>query len=255
MKLYRALTYSFNQPSSYQNLINGNYNETLNLLRTQAFCPSQRYLKSNASYLSECNTFNYNRKMVKYFYASLLDAIKWSIFGDTIIIMELDLPQDDVKDYLGLGFYTTNKVEICLPYDYFHELTKARDSENFNNVLYFWENKKASWSDCEEFQKSLKKEPMIFDLVTNGANPLYPYLCYKSGVPIQVFQTKYTQKMIDFATDKCFERPNVYIDKIMKSDILDIQFLNDYALPYLQEENAEIKRILAKDNHKFRSLK
>ena len=250
MKLYRALDYN-NKVWFYDELKNGKYNETINLLGEKVFSPSYEYIRENKRYNGHSHTFLIEEEIVKFFYPSLIDALSWAYYSNgQIIIMEIDLPYDNIKNYFGLGFYDVNKFEVCLPYHYFHELTGDNDL-NFEKALSLMEKRELTKEEITFFLSNLDKKEKINNLATFGANALYPYLCYKSKINFSILKTKHNIFFKELIKEIRDSRKKEYINNVDKVKVINQEFLINEAPSIIEEENAEVKKVLARKNYKF----
>ena len=261
MKLYRALDYSKNELGEFwrrQNFREGKYNEIWNLIEARSFSPSSQYLIYPQAYKSACHSFLIEKELVKFFYPSLLDALKYSFnFYPRVIILEIDLPLDKIKNYLGLGFYTNeNRMEICLPYRNLYQLTRLVESPNLEKTLTFLENNLNFFAeDINLWSQSLDNEPTISNLLINGSSQFYPYLCYKSGVSFDILNAKAkNKKMLKMMVNSINEnRPKDYFINVASTFIPNKDFFIQEGIPYLEKENDIIKKILIKNNEFFKT--
>ena len=262
MKLYRALYY--NQDISLESNLfrKGVYNEALNLLYSNAFSPSEIYLPKSQKRFCDSNTFSYNvydpntfsyyDMMLKFFYPSLIDACDWIKDGD-FLILEIDLPIENIQKYFGVGYYCQNKLEVCLPYKDLYTLASQNDKSKdkaFNKLLSLYEH---SYIDGHKSQiKKLGKKLLIPNLTTENSNLIYPYLCFPSKVD---FSFLYLTQNDDFTKYSCsieYQRPDFFANNLLCYGCPNYPYLMHEGLAFIEEENEVAKRILSQTGKSFR---
>lgn len=250
MKLYRALNYQTNNYIGYFARLDGKFNEASNVLNANAFSPSFGYLKNSINNSSNYHSFLLEKKLYKFFYASLLDALLWAKdYNQEIFIIEINLPLESLEKCFGVGYYTNYcRLELCLPYKYLYELTKKNNNPNFLKCLNILEN--GQKINIENF--NLDSSSLIPNLATFNANQLYPYLCFESNEPIKVLNFPKERKIFKVIKQKELERPLEYLKGIAKKGYPNIPYIKEEGLNYIKEENAEIKRVLQKDGYIFK---
>ncbi len=246
MKIYRAINYSENRDYSFYLFYRGVYNEALNLLNASSFSPSLSYLKHFTTYDSSYFTFILKREVYKFFYASIIDACKW-VENDDFIILEIDLPLEEIKNYFGVGFYDDNRLEICLPYHKLYTLSNSK-TNNIIEALDLFENK-----TYREYKDKLNQFKKIPNLTLEGANAIYPYLCFSLGISYKILKLDNNKEFMKWLEDDEFVRPNDLSRQLIKDLDLNQEFVEKEYLSFVEEENEIIKRQLKKMGHDFQT--
>lgn len=277
MKVYRCLPYIDSSTIINQDLqmLGINY-EASNLYL--GFCsPSAEFLRYEKNPRNKLNSFAGNG-LAKYFYLSLYDAINWghnrlvSLKGHgihaNIVIWEVDLPDEIVKKYLGVGIYQeTTKIESKIPYHTLMNYLALNINNDQINLVADYFKKHYSWKDASQ-----EKEKLNFDLgfekvsnpdiILSKKDEVYKSLCFpifmSYGLLMDVNYLEWINEAYKVAfNNKLDNRKKMNRDIATayndwyKKDIKGLrEFLYEEAL-ILKEENNQIKRALTNDNLEF----
>lgn len=290
MKLYRFVKYNYLH-TLIQDLKNtGIENEGYNLVFEDYLSPSQRYTYINGSKSKTLpNTFACFKgedQMTKYFFLSLSDTLNFlneQRYLDLekglkfyYAILEIDLPEDIVKNYLGVGFYghylSVNQVECSIPYQLLYESLVSnpdyftKDCINLYNKSY----KKYIYEEEINNLLNLSYLPLNPNLMLKGTNRLYPYLSFKMDSfhsllnPSDInWITKATNLSLDVKLNQRDDNYNTTINDIIGRLYNNLRFnpdfskeeLWEYATPIIEEENQELKRVLKNNKMHFAERK
>ena len=273
MKVYRSLPFIDTKTliDNHIDLLGINY-EGSNL--RLGFCsPSYEYLAYNKNHNAKNNTFN-DSNLAKYFYVSLYDALNWSYnryltykgmgIESNFIIWEVDLPDEVIKNNLGVGIYSKGaKIEAKIPYVILAQyLSLGLDNEKINTIWEYFQNH-FSWKDSEA------KEKLNFDLgfrkvsnpdiILSSDDEAFKSLCFPMFMNYGIFIDdanpawivdgfKMAQDARLINHNKLETTINYNYTNWQKVGNKDIkEYLYAVALDF-QEENKEIKKALAQNN-------
>lgn len=257
MKVYRFL--KWNQIDK-----DGNFNEYRNLEQLGLISPSWEYLWGMSRILNEgTNTFGRERQMYKYFFLSLVDAIFYitdeSVGLDTII--EVDLPDNLIKQYLGLGYYGPLYLETRIPYKKLYEHIRTKELDYLPEALMFYnahmyKDQLNKMPGYETLEARLKEVPYQ-RIVHESRLSIYPLLCFEADITairIKPEQTPYFEKVSHecLATrDKKHHYKTNLMDVVDCDPELDVfnprfskAMLFNVSAPILKQENEQIKEII-----------
>ena len=233
MKLYRYVKLNEVGNSLFWN---GYENEGYNLIYEGYMSPSYRYLDlalSQKKFLA--NSFK-------------RDKSKYNLLYE-YVILEIDLPDELVKNYLGWGYYNEiNRLEARIPYQVLYQNLNGQENEVFKEALRIYNSSfhRIIFPWHKDLRSFLKNNSFTINsnLKCYQANLLYPYLCFpiikEYGIlnPFQVNQNYNWPLMMK-------EKIKPLIDTRKKiEDINKIESL---------EENNEVKLVLQKQGYYFQN--
>ena len=278
MKLYRFIE----KPEDEYFLKKGWGNEFINLTEYQKISPSLFDTKDALIPTKKANTFAISKELNKYFFASLTEIILYAfnrqdkelrrgIYSD-YLIMEVDIPDEIAKQYMGLGFYNygDNFVEARVPYEVLYEklgINEAYVSDAINVYNNKWKvNNQRFLEQCKSLEIKYPKELFLNNITKYIPFNIYPLLCFNLESNIKIFQfgnIKDTyqefKEYYNIANDLWNKREQQYkykkeIDAIVGSKEGTVLYnanysqdaLYDFTLPIIVEENQSLKRVLKK---------
>lgn len=284
MKVYRALPYI-----DTQSLLRVGYRsegenfEGSNLLNFGLCSPSFEFLDNNKNPYAKLNTFNVNG-LAKYFYVSFLDCLLWAYnivtrfvgFGiiGNVLIWEVDLPDCLVEKHLGTGEYNSiRKIEAKIPYDelcgylgHNVDISLLEKLKEFFNKYYSWRT--APLPDLAELLKYLPSldfsNPDITFTSDNEmfkkaySNLCFPiYMSYKimySENPSWIYDAYYLTLKGGFNGEHLKRAKQLYTDYENWANLHRGDFSNYLVkqMEFYQEENAQLKRVLASSDYSFK---
>ncbi len=274
MKIYRFVKYNYNKERQNDLKLLGIENEGINLYKLGYISPSQRYRYINGSKFHILpNTF-LEKEMTKYFFLSLSDTINFlneTRYMDLAkglhfryAILELDIGEDVIKKYLGVGFYGNNleisRIEVCLSYQVLYDITNENKSKILEDCLNIYNSsyyKAINYKDISNL--NIAKEEYNKYLIIEGMNELYPYLCFKlkEYKLLNPQDINWSFKVKDQLKDsKYYENINNIIGRKNHSIRFNSNFsqneLLEYTFQIIGEENLSLKKTLKKEGFLFR---
>ena len=262
-----------NRPENKEALLSGRENEARNLVFNQLMCPSNYYLNAFDFNDRGPNSFDKDTEMTKYFFVNLYDALRYAEhfikqyhfnFGLNygIVVLEIDLPEEVVKPYLGWGRYFYSTILECrLPYQLLYENLGLNNPylqptlDFFNQHYQEYETVWLTLQDKPEYQNFLANLPTLDKeaLYSLGKIALYPYLCFSlkeatvlrlDEISPRYFDT--AEKMGNLIWANSAEAMFKMEDKIVaqlqeKTDLANIAAT---ALPFYEKETKKLKRVL-----------
>lgn len=280
MKVYRFVTENENL---YGNIRNGYQNESLNLTHHGLISPTSNYLQIKPDFLDDrANTFGKENVMTKYFFASLCETLlcAYLLYMEDLElgyvfrykIMEVDIPNELLKECIGLGFYSKNFsfTEFRIAYKDLYEAIGKDKKKYFNSLLDFY-NKNIDVSflhrtrEYQKYKELLEKES-IENIFGYDRLSIYPLFCFEPNnmdVLLEKISLNDTLDMFqefgqmalnlrDYRDQECGF--NYVVDDIAgindgeiwlnKRDVKEELF--EFINPILEEENNNFKRILKK---------
>lgn len=252
MKVYRYLKWS---DCKYD----GSLNELINLEKMGLISPSYSYLWKRAmtDATGARNTFGTQIEMRKYFFASLADA---TFDGIENLLMEIDLPEELLRRYIGIGYYGDLKVEYCIPYKVLYESVATRKQDYTLRALDFY-NANLFSNDLDTQTGYKEIESLLSNVPYQGIQgikrlSIYPLFCFESKsvslVEVKEDASKHIE-MLNSAREKRFHYERKIAEIASASHDLAIydksyskDKLFDFSVPIIEEENEELRRILLK---------
>ncbi len=249
MKVYRFM--ALKEDASYSE-------KELEHLKKGIVCPSSEYFKYTKNPRAGLNSFNNASALNKYFFASLLDALRYQnnfynrmhLQGKNVecLIWEVDIPNNLLKKYLGLGYYSPSdsRIEYKIPY---HSLASLLGtlSEEYINIISILEQAYGYQDLSEESKKTLLS--LGFNIENYSKEELYAFLSFKLWQRAKILENKdylnkeFVDECLQIAFKNRLTKHNHYKEK-------DIPYL-DQETEYIDRENEEIKRALKKENIAF----
>lgn len=250
--------------------------EGLNLIRYHYMAPSYRSLDSIACKKGTlANTFGPEQELTKYFFLSLLDTISWTctclnhdVKNHHLLyeyaILEIDLPDEVIKSFLGLGFYDNySSLETRIPYTILYKYLNENNNEvtkkaielfnlHMGKIIFPWN---------KEIRNFIKENKGNKDIINNKARKLYSYLCFPITKEYGLLDPCQEKDNYDWPLQaydslkhmNALRQEINYYEQINNCPNQDNLF--SHAYPLISEENNQAKLILAKNNYKFQKKK
>lgn len=254
MKIYR-----------YMPIVSTNeYSEASNL-KKGIVAPSSEYFKYQKNPRQNLNSFTNEFAISKYFYASLYDTLNFqnNIYRYLInqgnecnsLIWEVDLPDEIIKKYIGIGYYNINerKIEFKIPYHILASYLGISLTEEYISILKILERAyKYNYLSEIDRQKLLE---LGFDYEKYSLRMLYQYLCFNIFMPTKILE-KSTNLPINDYLNICAKvgyqhkssRVNKYLGMEKTPELLYQEALE------IEKENVQIKRDLKRENIIFKRI-
>jgi len=257
MKVYRFL--------SWTNIDHqGSRNELRNFEQLGLISPSYEYLWPKPKIANEgAHSFGDEKVMNKFFFLSLADALLVaSRMAEINCIIEYDLPEEMLRNHIGLGYYGNLQVEFAIPYKELFEKTAVeqpfytREAINFYNAHLYDPN-------IEQRDIYRKLESYLPYVSQNGIYhecrlKIYPLFCFK---PNQAQALPYEQSLTNYYIDiteqirnerekrynyqealRNITRSGTYLEYYDQSYPRNKLF--DFNYPIIEEENISLTRTL-----------
>ena len=249
--------------------------------------PSTEFIKYGKNPRANLNTFAYN-DLAKYFYPSLLDAIKWAYslsktkkmqgkFNSNYLRWEIDVPDSMVKDHIGVGEYSTfslrrpseYRIEVKIPYWILASYLGYDLDPNFiSQIEMYFSNHyclpNLSSAEQKEFLQKINNPQALGLLKSSSGTVLQTYdaLSFSLFMPYGLLQME-GETQIEDVCHLAYEAKDINHSQWLNK--LKYNYFNwskvghgevaDYLqeeCAYLQEENTGIKRTLKQNGHTFR---
>lgn len=260
MKVYRFLKWASADKD-------GSYNELHNLVKLGLISPTYSYLWPSPHIYNEGNnTFGEECEMYKYFFASLSDTLWLATQENTgyNFLMEIDLPKEILRKYIGLGYYGPYQIEYRIPYKELFKATTINPNGYTLRALDFY-NANLYKEDLDKSPEYKEIEALLSQVAYQGIYmetrlSIYPLFCFEpKKVTLkeieQSLQDEYQRitKEMKSAREKgySFEKKARLITNA--TDFItdyDKEFpkdkLFDFSVPIIEEENEKLRRILLK---------
>ncbi len=257
MKVYRFLSWCTHYTVEEENSQND-----LNNYREGLISPSYLFLQNRSPLLfGGANTFREEKEMVKYFFASLADAMSViSCLNIDNILIELDLPEDLLRNHIGVGFYDLEErphTEFRIPYKLLYDVVCSRQLDYFYRAIEFYNanlfnSELMKTSGYQELEKLLQDVPYSTIYQENRLS-IYPLFCFE---PKNKSHMEFTRESLPYLQDlsKSIQTSRnqnadfkTRIYKILENGDKDRgNLLFDATYPIIAEENEAIKRALIK---------
>ncbi len=268
MKIYRFLNWSKSNKD-------GSFNEFQNHQQLGLISPSYEYLWKKPHVLNEgINTFPKEHEMFKYFFLSLTDTLRFISdphFGSNTII-EIDIPNEILKRYIGVGFYGRLYVEFRIPYGTLYDATAIQKLNYIKKALEFYNRNLyrrnlPNQKGYQELESLLTSVPYK-GIIHNERISIYPLFCFEAratSITIQQESFTFFQQITDEISKNREKKYNYNqrISNLIKCKNYLLNFdkgyshddLLDYTSPILEEENEKLKDIIfEKDDTAKRTL-
>ncbi len=274
MELYRLMRIDLaNRPENKEALLSGRENEARNLVFNQLMCPSNYYLNAFDFNDRGPNSFGKDTEMTKYFFVNLYDALKYAEhfikqyhfnfkLNYGVVILQIELPEELVKPYLGWGKYFSNTVLECrLPYQLLYENLGLNNPyfqptlDFFNQHYQEYETVWLALQNTPEYQHfletlpTLEKEPIC----SLGKIGLYPYLCFslKEATVLRLDEISPiyfdTAEIIGNLIWSHFANPMFKMEEKIVTSLQekgDFEQIIPIALPFYEKETKKLKKVL-----------
>ncbi len=264
MKIYR-----FVRTKMIQDKV-GQSNEYANLNAFNAISPSYPFLRKKPRFVMNFNnTFGGMDQMCKYFFASIFDLLNfikdqaYALSEEAnhfqYIIMEIEIPDEVLQKYIGLGFYSKelSKVEFRIPYQDLYKFTSLEDLDYFQRLLDFYnQNLYQEFLDYTRSYKKFASIPRPKEYYGFQRLDIYSLFCFKARLQrahleLDNIDTARIEQLGEIAA---FYRGPYYGKKIneivgreygtMYDPSYEKDKLFNYTSKILEEENEEMKRVL-----------
>lgn len=258
MKVYRFLKWSSSQ-------LEESFNEVNNYKHLGLISPSYEYLcRYSHIYNDGRNTFGDETQMVKYFFLSLADTLQLACQekSGTNFILEYDIPEETLRNTIGIGFYGNLRVEFAVPYKELFEQTAVEtpfytsSAINFYNA-HLYEDNIATYDLYKNLESYLPCVPFAGIHCDNRLS-IYPLFCFEpknacsiefNPQNLELYKTLYRE----IKNER--EKIHNYQNKLSSIALADkeLEFYNpnfpknklfDFNYPIIEEENQTLKRIL-----------
>lgn len=261
MKVYRFLNWSNVDKA-------GSYNELHNLVQLGLISPTYSYLWPSPHIYNEGNnTFGKEHEMYKYFFASMSDALWMATLEENTdynFLMEIDLPEELLRRYIGLGYYGPYQIEYRIPYkELFKEI--AANPNNYTLQALDFYNRNLYTEDLDNTLEYKEIEALLSQVPYQGIHmdsrlSIYPLFCFEpKKVALKEIEQSCQEKYQRITKKMKSTRERRYSFEQKARQITSAtNFITDYNRKYpknelfdfsvsiIEEENEELKRILAK---------
>lgn len=267
LKLYRFAEKPLNQELSKE----GWSNEYLNLEEYNKMSPSFR----NSNYYevkNEPNSFMDTRELSKYFYSSLVEAIMYTKYTQKkklemdvycdYIIYEIDIDDELIKDYIGLGYYfgNENHIEFRIPYLLLYKILGINKDYIEESIKTYNEVNRVLLEEYTSSNSLLIQDIKDKGLYCDNTFSIYPLLCFDLKekpkmltLTRDVFESNGLYLINIFAKDLYRQREEVYdFQSNIKENMNDKNRLFQFANPIIKEENEELKLLLKHGKYTFK---
>lgn len=278
MKLYRFVE----KPSDEFFLKKGWGNEYINMVRYAKFSPSFYDSMPFSTPRKKPNTFEVYTELSKYFYMSLAETILYAnqckekklrrgIYSE-YLIMEIDIPDDIILLYIGVGFYNycDNYVECRIPYKTIYQLFAIPENFTDEAIAFYNANINNDYKeDLDEYKRIEHKYREIL-IKMNGTNmtqyssfSLYPLLCFKLKTTINTLRFDGIEDSIERLNDYSKISSEIWLNreetyqysKVLEKIIGTIEGTDKFNPRFSQQElYSFVAPILSDENEKLKLL-